>query len=97
MARDLPREQDQSIKDRKRLLYDDDDLPPAPESKPFDLYLPQTPAAPLPPAIKAALWGAGIVVGLLLAAAVLRSARGTPPPKPRADLFPASTAEKSFA
>ena len=75
------REQEQSIKQRKAMLYEDD----APAvvrgpSKPFAEYLRETPAAPLSPAIQAALWAAGIVVVLLLVAALIRPA----PPKAKA-------------
>lgn len=95
MARDVPREQDQSIKDRKRLLYEDDDLPvssaPTVASKPFSVYLNETPAAPLSGGIKAALWAVGIVVGLLLAGAAWKSQRPKEKPK-RADITPGAVA-----
>ena len=68
---DEPREQEQSIKDRKRLLYEADEWPTQrqAEGKPFAEHLRETPADPVPTGIKAALWAAGIVAGLLLAAA----------------------------
>ncbi len=82
------REQEQSIKDRKRLLYEDDD--PMPSSagtvagKPFAVHLRETPAAPLPTSIRAALWAAGVVVALLLAAAAYKSSRARPQADPSA-------------
>jgi hypothetical protein len=76
---DAPREQEQSIKDRKKLLFDDDPFPvptgPAVERKPFAVYLQKTPAQPLSTGVKALLWAAGIVVGLLLAGAAWRSSQ----------------------
>jgi hypothetical protein len=72
-----PREQEQSIKARKKLLFDDDEDAPAAAPrelvvrKPFREYLQTTPAAPLSGGVKAALWAAGVVVLLLLIAALL--------------------------
>ena len=91
MAADPPREQEQSIKDRKRLLYDDDDAPVsalAVERKPFSVYLRETPARPLSGGVKAALWAAAIIAALLLAGAVMKSTQGKPPSKKRAELMP---------
>ncbi len=77
-----PGDQDQSIKDRRRLLYDDEELPsqgakPSVESKPFVAHLRSTPAAPLGGGMKALLWGMGIVVALLFAASVWKSQNPT--------------------
>ena len=76
---DAPREQEQSIKDRKKLLFDDDPPPlatgPIVERKPFAVHLQKTPAQPLSTTVKAMLWAAGIVVGLLLAGAAWRSSQ----------------------
>ncbi len=86
------REQEQSIKDRKRLLYDaDDPIPssvPAGDRKPFALYLRETPAAPLPAPIKAALWAAGVVGALLLAAAAYKASQHKAPPSKAATATP---------
>jgi hypothetical protein len=69
-----PREQEQSIKDRKKLIYDDDPKPiSATVGKPFALYLRETPAEPLSGLMKAALWAAGVVVILLLAGALWKT------------------------
>ena len=85
---DAPREQEQSIKDRKKLLFDDDPPPkftgPIVERKPFAVHLRQTPAEPLSTGVKAMLWVAGIAVGLLLAGAAWRSAQ--PKAKPTVEV-----------
>lgn len=86
-----PREQEQSIKERKRLLFDDDpqiDTRSEGDRKPFALYLREVPAAPLSPLIKAALWGAGLLVALLLGAAAYKMSQPrekAASTKPRAD------------
>jgi hypothetical protein len=86
------REQEQSIKDRKRLLYDADDpiasSAPTGDRKPFALHLRETPAARLPTPIKAALWGAGVLVTLLLAAAVYKATQHKAPPSKAAPATP---------
>ena len=72
------REQEDSIKDRKKLLFDKDESPTAfkgVERKPFALYLRQTPPQPLSAGLKALLWTTGIVVGLLLLGAVWKSSQ----------------------
>ncbi len=81
-----PREQDQSIKDRKQLLYETDAPANAPvraPSKPFSAYLQETPAAPLAPWVKASIWAAGAVVALLLAGAATKSSPPKSTPKAR--------------
>ena len=87
------REQEQSIKDRKKLIYDDDPtaLPTGPvaERKPFKIYLRETPAQPLSTGLKAALWAAGIAVVLLLAGAIWKASRPKPKPSPRTGAAPA--------
>jgi hypothetical protein len=78
-----PREQEQSIKDRKKLIYDDDPTPMSGSvGKPFVLYLRETPPQPLSLGLKAALWAAGIVVLLLLAGALYKSSQPKPKPAP---------------
>lgn len=74
-----PREQEHSIRERKRLLFEDDEpraeaAPDVPR-KSFVEYLQTTPAAPLSTAEKAILWGVGVVVVLLLLAALFLGTR----------------------
>ncbi|MDB5352664.1 MAG: hypothetical protein JWN86_3911 [Planctomycetota bacterium] len=99
MAPNPPREQEQSIKDRKRLLYDDDEPPvsASADSKPFAVYLRETPARPLSAPVKAALWAAAIAVGLLLAGALMKSTQGKPPTKKRAEVSPPRVTSPLFA
>ncbi len=82
-----PREQEQSIKDRKKLIYDDDPTPlstgPVIERKPFKIYLRETPPQPLSTGLKAGLWAAGIMVLLLLAGALWKSSQPKAKPSPK--------------
>ena len=74
--RNIP-EQDQSIKARSSELFVDDapvDLTRA--TKPFRVYLRETPARPLSIGIKALFWVLGIVVGVLFLIAIWRVAHG---------------------
>jgi hypothetical protein len=72
------REQEQSIRERKSLLFDDEELPPSAAEvapvvvKPFREYLKTTPPAPLSSGVKAALYAVGGLVVLLLVAALLK-------------------------
>jgi hypothetical protein len=75
------REQEQSIRDRKSLMFDDEELPDTAAaaagaapivSKTFQEYLAITPPAPLSSGMKAALYATGAVVLLLLVAALLK-------------------------
>ena len=75
-----PREDEQSIKARGRQLYQDGRPPeeePAPalegrrRRKPFAVYLAEAPAMRLPPATRAILFGAGVVVVGLLGASIV--------------------------
>ena len=88
-----PREQEQSIKDRKKLIYDDDPTPLATgasvERKPFKIHLRETPAQPLSTVLKAALMAAGVAVALLLAGALWKSSRPKPKPTPKIGAAPA--------
>lgn len=74
-----PREQEQSIKERKQLLFEEDEprveVSSGMERKPFAEYLRTIPAAPLSTGAKAAIWGLGVLVALLLAAALFKGAR----------------------
>lgn len=81
-----PKDQDQSIKARKKLLYEEDEVPPSALSDgdrlPFRAYLSKTPAAPLPIGTKALLWLAAVIVGLLLLVTILRRSFPSKPPRP---------------
>ncbi|MEO6809957.1 MAG: hypothetical protein ABI353_12665 [Isosphaeraceae bacterium] len=76
-----PEEQDRLIREKTQQLFEDDEV--AVETGPhktFEQYLRETPAAPVPVWINAALWAAGALVLLLLLAALLRSGRSKSPP-----------------
>lgn len=81
-----PKDQDQSIKERKKLLYEEDEVPPSAagdgERLPFRVYLTRTPAAPLPVGTRALLWLAAAVVALLLLLTILRGAYPRKPARP---------------
>ncbi len=83
-----PRSQEQSIRARKHSLYEDDDLPGLDgPRRSFRECLRTTPAAPLPTLVKALLWVVGILVILLLAAALVASGHKKPKPaKPAAHI-----------
>ena len=69
--------QEQSIKDRKKQLYDVDAAPVVEGStRPFKEFLRDTPAAPLAGGVKAMLWAVGVVVAFLLAAALFKGLGG---------------------
>jgi hypothetical protein len=69
MAPHAPREQEQSIKARKREIFEEEeDFGPR---RPFSEYLAETEATPLTAGQKATLWGVGVLVLLLLLAALL--------------------------
>lgn len=74
--RSMP-EQELSIKEREQELYDEphEALPVKPPVKPFPIYLRETPAVPMSSGVKATLWIVGIVVLLLLIAALWRTQR----------------------
>ena len=74
------RTQEQSIKDRKKQLYDDGPPVEGGSARPFKEFLRETPAAPLSGGVKAALWAVGVVVVLLLLAALLKGAGGSKRP-----------------
>jgi hypothetical protein len=77
--------QEQSIKARKHQLFDDDTSEFAVKGprKPFEEFLKETSAAPLSGTAKAILWAAGVVVVLLLVAAMLKGLRGHSKTGPR--------------
>ena len=65
--------EEQKIKARKALLYDAEPVAaPTGPSKPFAVYLRETPAEPLAGPVKAGLWALGAVVLLLLVASVVK-------------------------
>ena len=71
-----PREQEQSIRARKQLIFGEEELPGQGRratTKPFSEYLRTTPPAPLSTATKAMLWAVGAVVVLLLIAVLLKA------------------------
>jgi hypothetical protein len=70
-------EQELAIKEREQELYDEPREPPPakPPVKPFPIYLRETPAVPMSSGVKAMLWIVGIVVVLLLVAALWRTQR----------------------
>ena len=75
-------EQELSIREREQELFVDPQETPTGESpvKPFSIYLWETPAKPMSPAVKVILWIVGIAVLLLLGAALWRTQR---PSRPR--------------
>jgi hypothetical protein len=82
-----PREQEQTIRTRKQFLFDAEELPvsgdPSKPRKSFAEYLRETPATPLNGITKAAVWGAGALVVLLLILTVMKTSGGGKP-KPAA-------------
>jgi hypothetical protein len=80
--RNMP-EQEHSIKLRSHELYVEDtaDGPPR-ATKPFPVYLRETPAQPLSFGIKALFWTLGIIVALLFLAAVWRVVNRQGPKRP---------------
>jgi hypothetical protein len=70
MAPHAPREQEQSIKARKREIFEEEQDFGGPQ-RPFSDYLAETEATPLTAGQKATLWGVGVLVLLLLLAALL--------------------------
>jgi hypothetical protein len=66
-------EQEHSIKSRAHEVFVKKPLEkPARPTKPFPEYLRETPAFPMSSTVKAMLWFAGIIVGILFLAAVLK-------------------------
>jgi len=69
-SRNIP-EQEASIKSRAHELFVKPEADAATRAtKPFPVYLRETPAFPMSSTVKAILWFAGIIVGLLFLAAV---------------------------
>jgi hypothetical protein len=70
--RNMP-EQEHSIKARSHALFvDETPVVSAGATKPFDVYLRETPAHPLSPGIKAIFWVLGFIVAALFLAAIWR-------------------------
>lgn len=65
--------QDQSIKARKRQLFEEDEAVAVGSGRPFREFLRTTPAAPLSGLTRSALWAAAVVVALVLVAALYKT------------------------
>jgi hypothetical protein len=89
--RNMP-EQEHSIKSRAHEVFAKQEPDTSNRAtKPFPVYLRETPAFPMSPTVKAMLWFAGIIVGLLFLAAVFKlSIRYGPK---RQDIRPAPAAK----
>ncbi len=97
MAPEPQRTQEQSIKARKRDLFDAD-TPSVDESGPrrsFQDCLKATPADPLSALVKAALWVVGTVVILLLVAALATGGKKKPRPRPDIGFVPPPMTSRS--
>src|SRR5262245_35981892 len=71
-SRNLP-EQERSIKSRAHEVFVQQERKPIDRpTKPFPVYLRETPAFPMSSTVKAMLWFAGIIVGILFLAAVVK-------------------------
>lgn len=93
-------DQDPSMKARKAQLFEDEDLPaskaaPVGPRRSFAEIVRETPPAPLPAWLKAALGAAAVVVAALLVAGVMRLTqhRPTRAPARTAQIAPAAAAE----
>ena len=80
-------EQEHSIKARSHELFVDDTPVAQQVTKPFPVYLRETPAQPLSAGVKALFWVLGVVVAVLFLAALWRVAHrhGHKPSAARAD------------
>ena len=78
------RTQEQSIKARKNQLFDSDENDQFGPRRSFAECLRETPAAPVPLAIKALLWVVGCLVVLILLLAFAKVGTKTPRPNPSA-------------
>jgi hypothetical protein len=80
--RNMP-EQEHSIKVRSNELYVEDTPESAPRAtKPFPVYLRETPAQPLSSGTKAIFWTLGFIVALLFLAAIWRVVHRHAPKRP---------------
>jgi hypothetical protein len=93
--RNMP-EQEHSIKARSHALFvEEDPVAPAVATKPFEVYLRETPALPLSPGTKAVFWVLGIIVAALFLAALWRISNrhaGRPSADKSPEEVPAKTA-----
>jgi hypothetical protein len=71
--RNMP-EQEHSIKERSHELFVEDTPVPEAATKPFKVYLHETPAQPLSLGFKALIWVLGVIVGVLFLLALWRIA-----------------------
>jgi beta-lactamase regulating signal transducer with metallopeptidase domain len=70
--RNMP-EQEHSIKVRSHELFvEETPVGPAKSTKPFAVFLKETPAQPLSASVLALLWAVGVIVGVLFLLAVWR-------------------------
>jgi len=79
-----PRTQEQSIKARKHQLFESDEHDQFGPRRSFAECLRETPAAPMPLAIKALLWVVGSLVVLILLLAFAKVGTKKPRPNPSA-------------
>ena len=93
--RSMP-EQELSIKEREEQLFVEaqEAAPEKPPTKPFSVYLRETPAAPLAAGVRAVFWVVAIIVVVLFAVALLRIQR---PSVPRSGARLAQTAAAARA
>jgi hypothetical protein len=75
--------QEQSIKARKNELFEEEAPVFLNSSRPFRDFLRETPAEPLSGAAKAMLWVAGVIVAVLLVAALSKSFHSSSKAGPR--------------
>lgn len=76
-------EQEVSIRRRGHELFVDETLGPTGPSRPFSEFLRETPAAPIPAGVRAALWAVAVVAALLFAASLWRLINRPTPSAPR--------------
>ena len=99
MADEHRETQEQSIKARKHQLYDTAPVVETGSRRPFKEFLRDTPATPLSAGTRAALWAVGVVVALLLVAAMLKGHGGSkakPAPTRKAAAIPAVSIGKTI-
>jgi hypothetical protein len=87
-------EQEHSIKERSHALFVEEELVATPvPTKPFEVYLRETPARPLSPGVKAIFWVLGIIVGVLFLLALWRLSHHHTRRPPAAEEAPAASEE----
>ena len=97
MSLDPLETQEQSIKARKRQLYEADEpvVGDGGPRKSFQEYLRTTPADPLSTPLKALFWTLGTIVIVLLAIALATGGPKKPKPKPVSGFVPSPAIERS--